>query len=134
MNKLLVLILLIVFLSCQKDKKDIDYSLPTPEGLLEWDILKVEGENSVAIHDTLKLNVYCPRTSSCDYVSHLIPDEHEKRILVKAFGNTLKDSPCLWFALPQVVQYKFVSNKAGIFSLGFIKRDGTIINFAVNVN
>ncbi|NJO93130.1 MAG: hypothetical protein HC831_32345 [Chloroflexia bacterium] len=121
-------------MSCQKDKKDIEYLLPTPEGLIAWDILKVEGENSIDVNDTLKLSVYCPRTSSCDFVTHLIPDEHGNRILVKAFGNTLKNSPCLWFALPQVIQYKIVSTKTGIFSLGFIKRDGTIINFTVKVS
>ena len=133
MKILLILLFSILLFSCQKDKRNIEYSMPTPQGFLEWVILKVEGENSIDINDTLKLNVYCPRTSSCDYVSHLLPDKHGNRILVKAFGNTLKDSPCLWFFLPQVVQYKFVSDRAGIFTLGFIKRDGTIINFTVNV-
>ena len=132
MKKLAVLILTLCILSCQKNDGKIEFSLPTPEGLIQWDILKVEGENNVSVNDTLVLDVYCPRSNSCDYISLLLSDDYGSRILVKAFGNTDTDSPCLMFAIPQVIQYKFVPRKKGVYMLEFIKRDETTINFAVN--
>lgn len=133
MKKLLALSLFLLFLSCQKDNIEIEYSLLTPEGLIHWDILKVEGKNSVSITDTLRLDVYCPRASSCDYITHMLSDEHGNRIFVKAFGNTRENSPCLMFALPQVLKYEFIPNKKGVFILEFIKRDDTKISFTVDV-
>lgn len=133
MKKLLAFGLFLVFLSCQKDNNEIEYSLPSPEGLIHWDILKVEGENSVNVTDTLILDVYCPRSSSCDYITQLLSDEHGNRILVKAFGNTRENSPCLMFAIPQVLKYEFIPSKRGVYILEFIKRDDTTINFTVNV-
>ena len=132
MKKAVVLILSLLILSCQKDDMKIEYSLPTPEGLIQWDILKVEGENSINVNDTLVLDVYCPRASSCDYISVLQSDDYGSKILVKAFGNTDTDSPCLLFALPQVIIYKFVADKEGVYTLEFIKRDDTVITFKIN--
>ena len=133
MEKLVALSLILFTLSCQKTDVDIDYSLPTPEGLVHWDILKVEGKHSISLNDTLFLDVYCPRTTSCDYISQLLPNEHGNRILIKAFGNSRKNSPCLMFAFPQVLPYEFVPKNRGHFSLDFIKKDHTIIRFDVNV-
>lgn len=129
---LLFSLLSLFILSCQKDDVKIEYSLPTPKGLIQWDILKVEGENFVNVNDTLRLDVYCPRATSCDYISLLLSDDYGNRIFVKAFGNTDTHSPCLMFALPQVIQYEFVPKKKGVYNLEFIKRDETIINFTVN--
>ena len=134
MKKNLAFILFLLVLSCQKDDVGSEYSLPTPEGLIQWDILKVEGENSIGVNDTLKLDVYCPRSSSCDYVSQLLSDEYGNRIFIKAFGNTHQNTPCLMFAVPQVIQYKFVSTQEGIFALEFIKSDEAKIIFKVRVN
>jgi hypothetical protein len=128
---LLFSLLSLFILSCQKDDVIIEYSLPTPEGLIQWDILKVEGENSVNVNDTLRLDVYCPRASSCDWISLLLSDDYGNRIFVKAFGST-NIGPCMWFALPQVIRYEFVPKKKGVYTLEFIKRDETIIKFTVN--
>lgn len=121
-------------LGCEKDNLEVEFSLPTPEGLVHWDILEVEGENSININDTLVLEVSFPRSSSCDYITHMLSDEHGKTILVKGFGNTRLNSPCLMFAIPQILQYEFIPNSKGIYRLEFIKKDETKIIHTVNVN
>ena len=131
MKKAVIFILSLFLLSCEKENVEIEYSLPTPEGLIHWDIIKVEGENTVSINDTLILDVYCPRTSSCDNIVQLLSDDYGKRILIKAFGFTNNDSHCLWFAIPQVVPYEFIPDKKGVYTLEFIKRDETKINFTI---
>jgi len=131
MKKFVVFIFFLLILRCKKD--DLEYSLRTPEGLTHWDILKVEGENLVHVNDTLILDVFCPRGSSCDHISQLLSDDYGNRILVKAFGYTNTDSPCLMHAVPQILKYEFIPNKKGLYSLEFIKRDETKIIFSVNV-
>lgn len=127
MKKFLILFLFAIILSCGENDIGVEYSQSTPEGLVHWDILKVEGDSTVAINDTLILEVYCPRTTSCDNVYQLLPDQYGNRILMKAFGNTRTDSPCLMFALPQVIRFDFVPNKKGVFTFEFIKRDNSKI-------
>ncbi|WP_163711159.1 hypothetical protein [Mangrovibacterium lignilyticum] len=133
MKKVIVFIFSLLILSCQKDDSEIEFSLPIPDGLTHWDILKVGGENSVNVNDTLVLDVYCPRSSSCDYISQLLSDDYGNKILIEAFGHTNTESPCLMFALPQVLEYEFIPNKKGFYSLEFIKRDETKIIFTVDV-
>lgn len=133
-RNLIILFTVIFFMSCDKDNMETEFSLPTPEGLIHWDILKVEGENSINLNDTLILEVFFPRSSSCDYITHMLSDEHGNTILVKGFGSTRKNSPCLWFALPQILQYEFIPNMKGIYNLEFIKKDETKITHTVNVN
>ncbi len=133
MKKSVIFILSLFLLSCEKDYSKIEFSLPTPEGLTHWDIIKVEGEHTLSINDTLILNVYCPRTSSCDNVVQLLSDAYDKKNLIKALGYTNRNSHCLWFAMPQVVPYEFIPDQKGIYTLEFIKTDETRIDFTIYV-
>ena len=132
MKHLKLSFLLLFLFSCQDDVS-VEYSLPTPEGLIHWDILKIEGENVAMINDTLKLNVFCPRVSSCDNVVELMSDSYGREIFIKAFGFITSDSHCLWHAMPKVMQFNFIPKKKGVYVLHFIKRDETKINFPVIV-
>lgn len=126
----LILLMTLILISCEKTEK-IEFSLPTPEGLVHWDILEVEGSNIVNVNQKLILDVYCPRSSSCDHVGLLLSDRYDNRTLIKAFGMTQTDTPCLWHAVPQKIQYEFTPDMKGTFVLEFIKKDNTVIKHYV---
>lgn len=126
----LILLMTLTFISCEKTEI-IEFSLQTPEGLVHWDILEVKGANIVDVNQKLIIDVYCPRSSSCDYVGILLSDRYDNKILIKAFGKTQTDMPCLWYAVPQKIQYKFTPDMNDTFVLEFIKKDNTVIKHYV---
>ncbi|MFV0378726.1 MAG: hypothetical protein ACK5JD_15645 [Mangrovibacterium sp.] len=133
MKQIVAAVLLVFLLGCEKDELEFDYWLPTPEGLAHWEILKVEGERSVNLGETLILTVFCPRASGCDIISQVLSDEHDNRIFIKVFGRTITDLPCSTAAVPQIIDYEFTPNKKGIYRLEFIKKDGARIIVPVQV-
>jgi hypothetical protein len=131
---ILILLTTILMLSgCEKKTNSDTNAIVTPEGLMHWDVLKVEGPTSGLVNDTILLDVYCPTSSGCDYISELLSDKSGNTVFIKAFGNTLKDSPCTLACTPIVAKYKFTSKSKGRFELQFIKRDNSVIKHFLTI-
>jgi len=144
MKKTILLLFTTIFIlfGCEKNKIETNkietntiekISIDIPNGLVHWDIIKVEGQTSTLVNDTIVLNVYCPTSSGCDYVSEFISDKYGNTIFIKAFGSTRKNTACSQGAMPIVVKYKFASNSKGEFELRFIKRDYSVIKYFLTI-
>jgi len=125
---LLLFTTIIIISSCEKNN-----NIETPEGLVHWDIMKVEGQTSGFVNDTISFEVYCPSSSGCDYISEFLSDKNGNTVFIKAFGNTRKDTPCTMAALPIVAKFKFTSKSKGQFELQFIKRDNSVIKHFLTI-
>jgi len=123
---------ILILTGCEKNNSDTT-TIVKPEGLVHWDVIKVEGPTSGSVNDTIILDVYCPTSSGCDYISEFLSDKHRNTVFVKAFGNTLKDSPCTLACTPIVARYKFASKSKGQFELQFIKTDNTVIKHFLTI-
>jgi hypothetical protein len=136
-KKILLLIMTILILSGCEKKNNFDIieglNIETPEGLVHWDVLKVEGQTSGLVNAIISFDVYCPSSSGCDYISKFVSDKNGNTIFIKAFGNTLKDSPCTMAAVPIIAKYEFTSNIKGQFVLKFIKRDNSVIKHFLTI-
>ena len=115
---------IILFTGCGKSTID---SPNAPEGLLHWNVSKVEGPNSGFVNQSVILDVYCPTSSGCDYISKLVADRSGKTISIRAYGNTLINSPCTMAATPKIVKFEFTPDEKGQFILKFISRDNSVI-------
>jgi len=124
---------ILILYGCEKINNTGPNNIETPEGLLHWDIIKVEGQTSGFVNDTISLDVYCPTSSGCDYISSFGSEKNGNIVYIKAFGNTRKDIPCTMAAVPIVVKYKFVSKSVGRFELQFIKRDNSVIKHYLTI-
>lgn len=130
---LLLLTAILILTGCEKKTNSDTNTIVTPEGLVHWDVIKVEGPTSGLVNDTILLDVYCPTSSGCDYISELLSDKNGNTVFIKAFGNTLQDSPCTLAAVPIVAKYKFISKSKGQFELEFIKRDNSVIKHSLTI-
>ena len=128
---LLLFITIFILLGCEKKNNVETNTVETPEGLVLWDVIKVEGQTSGLVNDTISLDVYCPSSSGCDYISEFLSDKNGNTVFIKAFGNTRKDTPCTMAAIPIVVKYKFTSKSKGQFELQFIKKDNSVIKHSL---
>jgi hypothetical protein len=129
MKKIVQLLITTIFIlsSCEKKNNIETSNIETPEGLVHWDVIKVEGQTSGSVNDTITLDVYCPTSSGCDYISEFLSDKNGNTVFIKAFGNTRKDTPCTMACIPIVAKYKFTSKSKGQFELQFIKKDNSVI-------
>jgi len=106
-----------------------------PAGLVHWNVLSVEGPTIVEVNKAITFNVSCPATSGCDYVSTFVSDDSNgNTILIKAYGNTTKNTMCTQAAVPIVVKYEFTPHAKGQYVLKFINRDETIIKRSFTAN
>jgi hypothetical protein len=138
MKKILILAVFIIstFTSCEKAIRDCDnFPQTPPEGLFHWDVARVEGPTSSLVNQPLIIEVTYPTSSGCDYVSDFVTSNCENNtILVKAYGNTLLDSPCTMAAVPKKINFEFIPNVKGQFVFEFINRDNSVISFSVTIN
>ena len=138
MKKILILIIFFIsiFESCEKANKDCDkFPEIAPEGLVQWNVLSVEGPTTSIVDQPLSLEVTYPTSSGCDYVSEFVTANCCcNNILVKAYGNTLLGSPCTQAAVPQKINFEFIPNVKGQFVFEFINKDKTIISWAITIN
>jgi hypothetical protein len=119
---------IIILSSCEENN-----NIETPEGLVHWDIMKVEGQTSGLVNDSISFDIYCPSSSGCDYISEFVSDKDGNTVFIKAFGNTRQDTPCTMAAVPIVAKYKFISKSKGQFELQFIKKDNSIIKHSLTI-
>ncbi|MCD6596714.1 MAG: hypothetical protein J7L04_03450 [Bacteroidales bacterium] len=127
-----IVFMALLLIGCEKSS-DIEFSLPAPEGLVHWDVVRVEGLNTVNVNQIISLDVYYSTSSGCDYVSEFVSDRYDNRILIKAYGNTIVDSPCTLAAVPKKINYDFITDKKGTFTFEFINRDESVIKHYVIV-
>jgi len=125
---LFAVIAIFLLLGCEKSS-----NTDSPEGLVHWNISKVEGPTSGLVNETISLDVYCPTSSGCDYISEFVSDKSGNNIDIKAFGNTLKDTNCTMAAVPLKVKYEFNPNSKGQFVLHFINRDNSVIKHHLTI-
>lgn len=121
---------ILLFTGCEKSTIDAPKA---PEGLLHWNVSKVEGPNTGFVNQSVILDVYCPTSSGCDYISKLVSDRSGKTISIRAYGNTLTNSPCTMAATPKIVKYEFTPDEKGQFILKFISRDNSVINHNLTI-
>ena len=135
MKKTILLLFTTIFIlsGCEKKNNIETNNIITPEGLVHWDVIRVEGQTSGLVNDTISFDVYCPSSSGCDYISEFVSDKDGNTIFIKAFGNTRQDSPCTMAAVPIVAKFKFISKSKGQFELQFIKRDNSVIKHSLTI-
>jgi hypothetical protein len=136
MKKTILLLFTTIFIlsGCEKKNNIETNNIITPEGLVHWDVIKVEGQTSGLVNDTITFDVYCPSSSGCDYISEFGSDIDGNTVFIKAFGNTIQDSPCTMAAVPIIAKYKFISKSTGQFELQFIKRDNSVIKHSLTIH
>jgi len=135
MKKTILLLFTTIFIlsGCEKKNNIETNNIITPQGLVHWDVIRVEGQTSGLVNDTISFDVYCPSSSGCDYISEFVSDKDGNTIFIKAFGNTRQNSPCTLAAVPIVAKYKFISKSKGQFELQFIKRDNSVIKHSLTI-
>jgi hypothetical protein len=135
-----VLILFIFFLSifsgCEKTDKDCDkFPANSPEGLVQWNVLSVVGPTTSLVNQPLTLEVTYPTSSGCDYVSEFVTSKCSSfNILVKAYGNTIMDSPCTQAAVPKIINFEFTPDAKGQIEFEFINKDNSVIYYSMTIN
>lgn len=128
----LFILLIIVLSGCKQSPLEIP-TIEEPEGLYHWAILKVEGQTSGSVDKIITLDVFCPTSSGCDYISKLSSVNEGHTIYIKAFGGTLTNSPCTMACIPIVAKYKFTPASKGLYTLRFISSDNSIIEHHITV-
>lgn len=116
-----------MFTGCEKTTVEV------PESLVHWNVSKVEGPSTGFVNQAVTLDVYCPASSGCDYISKIVSDSRGKIISIRAYGNTLTDSPCTMAAIPIIVKYEFTPDEKGQFILKFISRDNSVIDHMLTI-
>jgi hypothetical protein len=138
MKKILILFIFFIsiFLNCEKTNKDCDkFPEIAPEGLVQWNVLSVESPTSSLVNQPLIIEVTYPTSSGCDYVSDFVTAKcSSNNILVKAYGNTVLDSPCTLAAVPKNINFEFIPNVKGQFVFEFINKDNSVISCAITIN
>jgi len=133
MKHLLFILFITIFLGCERSSFEIP-TIEEPEGLNHWPILKVEGQTSGSVDTPITLDVFCPTSSGCDYISKLSSVKEGRTIYIKAFGGTLTNSPCTMACVPIVAKYQFTPVTKGRYTLKFISGDNSIIEHHITVN
>jgi hypothetical protein len=138
MKKILILFIFFIstFSSCEKANKDCDkFPEIAPEGLVQWNVLSVESPKSSKVNQPLIIEVTYPTSSGCDYVSDFVTANcGSNTILIKAYGNTVLDSPCTLAAMPKKINFEFIPNVKGQFVFEFINKDNSLISCAITIN
>jgi hypothetical protein len=126
-NKLIYILFsfLLLLIGCEKDTHE------TPDELTQWPIVMVKGPTSGYINQIITLDVYYPTSSGCDVVTELLSYKHDKTIFIIAYGYTITDSFCTLAAVPKVIEYEFIPEEGGIYTLHFISPDNTKINITI---
>ena len=124
------------FTSCEKANRDCDkFPEIAPEGLVHWNVLSVESPTSSLINQPLIIEVTYPTSSGCQYVSDFVTANcGSYNILIKAYGNTILDTPCTQAAVPKKVNFEFTPNVKGQFVFEFINKDNSVISCAITIN
>jgi hypothetical protein len=131
----IVVTFIFIFQGCEKTTQDCNkFPDNTPEGLVHWDILNVEGPSTLLINQSGILEVLYPTSSGCDYVSEFVTVICGNNILVKAYGNTTQGTGCTAAAVPQRINYEFTPTEKGQFVFKFINRDNSIIVHNITIN
>lgn len=134
-TKTLVFITIISLLIGCEESVENSFKGVAPEGLVHWNVLKVEGPAIGEVNKAIIFSVSCPTTSGCDYVSTFVSDESNgKTILIKAYGGTIQNSMCTMAAVPITVKYEFTPHEKGQYVLKFINKDETTIKYNLTVD
>ncbi len=133
MKRLLFILFITVLLGCKQTMFEIP-TIEEPKGLIHWNILKVEGQTSGSVNKTITLDVFCPTSSGCDYISNLSSAREGSAIYIKVFGGILTNTPCTMACVPIVAKYEFTPVTKGRYSLKFISGDNSIIEHSITVN
>lgn len=136
MNKKILTFTIIIFtvlFGCDQSSFEIP-TIEEPEGLIHWNILKVEGQTTGSVDNPITLDVFCPTSSGCDYITKLSSVNEGRTIYIKAFGGTLENSPCTMACIPIRTKFEFTPVTKGRYTLKFISRDKSIIEHHITVN
>ncbi len=137
MRKILILFIFFfpIFPACEKANKDCDkFPVNPPEGLVQWNVLSVDGPTTALVNQPVTLEVTYPTSSGCDYVSEFLTSKCSSiSILVKAYGNTIKDAPCPLAAVPKKINFEFTPDTKGQIVFGFINKDNSVISYSILV-
>jgi hypothetical protein len=138
MKKMLFFLISFIAVSagCKKAHQDCDkFPENPPEGLVQWNMSSVEGPTLSLVNQALTLEVTYPASNGCDYVSKFVTAEcSSTNILVKAYGNTIQDSPCTQAAVPKKINFEFTPDVKGKFVFEFISRDNSIFYHIITIN
>lgn len=132
-------ILLIFFIAtlsnCEKANQVCDKFPDPPEGLVQWNIISVEGPSTSLVNQTITLVVTYPTSSGCDYVSEFVTVTCiGNKIRVKAYGNTTHDTPCTQASIPKTINFEFTQEVKGQFVLEFLNEDNSVISHTITFN
>jgi hypothetical protein len=132
MKNIVVILFLASFLQgCEENS--ITESIKTRDGLVQWNIAKVEGPISATVNQAVVLEVTYPTSSGCDLVSQFGTTSNDNCIYVKAFGKTLNDSPCTLAAIPKKIDFLYTPTVKGDFIFKFLKTDNSYIEHILRV-
>jgi hypothetical protein len=137
MKKVLILFIFFAstFSNCEKADQVCDkFPENPPQGLVQWNILSVEGASTFLVNQPLTLEVTYPTSSGCDYVSEFVSVKCSNKILVKAYGNTIQNAPCTLAAVPKIINFEFTPDVKGQFVFEFINKDNSVISHTVTIN
>lgn len=122
-----IIICFTLFPGCNKASNEDDkFRDKAPEDLVPWDVISVTGPLTALVNQTVIFEVTYPASSGCDYVSKFVTIESGNDILVKAYGNTLKNTFCTMAAVPKKINYEFTPVVKGQFVFKFINRDNSV--------
>jgi hypothetical protein len=138
MKKILILFIffITIFPACEKTNIDCDkFPVNPPEGLVQWNVLSVEGPATALVNQPLTLEVTYPTSSGCDDVSEFVTSKCSSiNILVKAYGNTIKDAPCPLAAVSKKINFEFTPDIKGQIVFEFINKDNSVISYSITIN
>lgn len=138
MRKILILLIFFfpVFPACEKENKDCDkFPVNPPEGLVQWNVLSVDGPTTALVNQPVTLEVTYPTSSGCDYVSEFVTSKCSSiNILVKVYGNTIKDAPCPLAAVSKKINFEFTPYAKGQILFEFINKDNSVISYSITIN
>ena len=109
-------------------------SIEIPDGLVHWNILQVEGPSVATVNQTIELEVTYPTSSGCDYVSDFRIARSKNFVYVKAFGSTLRDTPCTLAAIPKKINFEYTPTRTGELIFQFINKDNSAITHKIRID
>lgn len=123
-----------LLINCKKDNLQQNEFPNPPDGLNHWPVLNVIGPGTGLINEPLIIEVTYPTSSGCDYVSEFQTVFSNNTVLVKAFGTSLKDSPCTFEAVPKKINFSYIPNTKGNYTFKFINPDNSLISISLIIN
>lgn len=128
-----IIVIFTVLFGCEQSSFEIPM-IEEPEGLIHWNISKVEGQTSGSVDNPITLDVFCPTSSGCDFITKLSSVNEGRTIYIKAFGGTRENSPCTMACIPIIAKYEFTPITKGRYTLKFISRDNSIKEHHITVD